>query len=58
MIDHFALRCEGPPDDYAARLDAADLGYERADVPAIGLHLMFVRDPNGIMIELGFPLAG
>jgi len=57
MIDHYALRCEGSPEVYAGRLDAAGHPYERADIPAIGMHLMFVRDPNGIMVELGFPLA-
>lgn len=56
MIDHFALRAAGP-DDYAARLSEAGLAYERMDVPMIGMHLIFVRDPNGIMVELGFPLA-
>jgi catechol 2,3-dioxygenase-like lactoylglutathione lyase family enzyme len=58
MIDHFALRCAGPPDDYAWRLDAAGIAHERSDVPAIGMHLIFVRDPNGILVELGFPLGG
>ena len=56
MIDHFALRCTGDPDAYAARLAAAGETFERMDVPPIGLHLIFVRDPNGVMVELGFPL--
>jgi hypothetical protein len=25
------------------------------DVPAIGMRLIFVRDPNEVMVELGFP---
>ena len=57
MIDHFALRCEGSPRDYRARLDALGVEYEVMDVPAIGRHLIFVRDPNGVLVELGFPLC-
>lgn len=56
MIDHFALRCVDP-ESYVARLSEAGLAFDRMDVPAIAMHLIFVRDPNGIMVELGFPLA-
>ncbi|WP_454882536.1 VOC family protein [Sphingomonas oryzagri] len=56
MIDHFALRFSGDPDDYAARLSAAGAAFDRMDVRQIGMHLIFVRDPNGVMVELGFPL--
>jgi catechol 2,3-dioxygenase-like lactoylglutathione lyase family enzyme len=55
MIDHFALRCEDQAGQIA-RLEQAGLAFERADVPAIGMHLVFVRDPDGILVELGFPL--
>src|SRR5690606_21738674 len=51
MIDHFALRCEGSPEEYRARLDALGLDYQAMDVPMIGRHLIFVRDPNGVMVE-------
>ncbi|MFA5495699.1 MAG: VOC family protein [Porticoccaceae bacterium] len=56
MIDHFALDCEGLPADYVARLQARGLAFEAMDVPMIDRHLIFVRDPNGILVELGFPL--
>lgn len=56
MIDHFALRCAGP-ETYVARLEASGLAFEQSDVPQIGMHLIFVRDPNGVLVELGFPLA-
>ncbi len=56
MIDHLALRASDP-DSYAERLAAAGLTFDRMDVPEIGRHLIFVRDPNGILVELGFPLA-
>ncbi|MBA2933718.1 glyoxalase [Sphingomonas sp. CGMCC 1.13654] len=57
MIDHFALRCSGDPAPYAERLVAAGETFDRMDVTQIGMHLIFVRDPNGVMVELGFPLA-
>jgi catechol 2,3-dioxygenase-like lactoylglutathione lyase family enzyme len=56
MIDHFALRC----DDYAShveRLNAHGLDFNIQDVPAIGMRLIFVRDPNEVMVELGFPFG-
>lgn len=56
MIDHFALHCDGAPGDYVARLQAHGLAFEAMEVPMIGRHLIFVRDPNGILVELGFPL--
>lgn len=56
MIDHLALRASDP-DGYAARLAAAGLTFDRMDVPEIDRHLIFVRDPNGILVELGFPLV-
>ena len=55
MIDHFALRC-GDRAGHIARLERSGLEYEQADVPAMGLHLVFVRDPNAILVELAFPL--
>lgn len=57
MIDHFALRCV----DLAAfvvRLTARGCQFSRLDVTALGLSLIFVRDPNGVLIELAFPLEG
>lgn len=56
MIDHFALRCVDR-DGHVARLERSGLDFEQADVPAIGMHLVFVRDPNAILVELAFPLA-
>lgn len=56
MIDHFALRC-ADPEAYAQRLTEHGCTFSRQDVPAIGMHLIFVRDPNDVMVELGFPLG-
>ena len=55
MIDHFALRCDAP-EPYAERLTRLGYDFTRRDVPLIGMHLIFVRDPNGVLVELGFPL--
>src|SRR3546814_20196127 len=49
MIDHFALRCTDP-EPYVQRLTANGCDYARQDVPAIGMHLIFVRDPNDVKI--------
>ncbi|KJS07713.1 MAG: hypothetical protein VR73_08050 [Gammaproteobacteria bacterium BRH_c0] len=56
MIDHFALSCSGNAEDYSQRLRQHHLDFDEMDVPAIGMHLIFVRDPNGVLVELGFPL--
>lgn len=55
MIDHFALRCEDA-EAYVERLTRHGHAFSRRDVPMIGMHLIFVRDPNGVLVELGFPL--
>lgn len=55
MIDHFALRCE-TPQPYADRLTRLGHEFTRSDVPLIDMHLIFVRDPNGVLVELSFPL--
>jgi catechol 2,3-dioxygenase-like lactoylglutathione lyase family enzyme len=55
MIDHFAFRCEdiGPVVD---RLSASGLPFSQMDVAAIAMRLVFVRDPNDVLVELGCPL--
>lgn len=50
-LDHFAFRI----DDYEgckARLDAAGVAYKAADVPGAPIRQIFIRDPNGVNIEL------
>lgn len=56
MIDHLALRCTDP-EPYLARLIEAGLAFERRCVPQIGMDLIFVRDPNDVLVELGFAMA-
>lgn len=57
MVDHFALRCDDAA-AYEARLERAGLDFTTMDVPQIASRLLFVRDPNEVMVELSFPLAG
>ena len=52
-IDHVALECEGL-DEMKARLDAAGLDYRVSGVAGISLTQLFVRDPNGVLLELNF----
>lgn len=55
MIDHFALRCD-VAQPYVERLTRLGHEFTRMDAAMIGMHLIFVRDPNGVLVELGFPL--
>jgi catechol 2,3-dioxygenase-like lactoylglutathione lyase family enzyme len=52
-FDHFAFKAS----DLAgtvARLDGHGVGYELHTVPGFGLRQVFVRDPDGVKIELNF----
>jgi catechol 2,3-dioxygenase-like lactoylglutathione lyase family enzyme len=55
MIDHFALRCSDPA-PFLERMTARGLDFASRDVPQIGMRLIFIRDPNDVLVELGFPL--
>src|SRR5690606_2269513 len=43
--------------DMMKRLDSAGVPYREREVPVLGLHQVFVDDPNGIVVELNFPAA-
>ena len=52
-LDHIAFRGT----DAAAtisRLKARGIAFREAVLSDIGLHQVFVRDPNGIMVEMNF----
>ncbi len=52
-LDHFAFRI----DDWAAaiaRLDAAGVKYRATVVPDTPIRQVFLRDPNGVNIELNY----
>lgn len=39
------------------RLSKMDIEARRRDVPGLGLHQLFLNDPNGIVIELNYSFA-
>src|ERR1700746_3695381 len=55
-LDHIALSVTGR-ESMATRCKKAGLKYFERSVPALCLHQMFLKDPNGVMIELNFPAS-
>ncbi len=52
-IHHIALACTDL-EDMLGRLEAMELAYRTMRFDAIGLTQVFVSDPNGVLLELGF----
>lgn len=52
-LDHIALETEGLV-DAVARLDKAGIEYRMVDVPGREMKQIFVRDPDGVALELNF----
>lgn len=52
-VHHVALRCTGHA-EMAARLTEHGLDHRHNHVESIGLHQIFVQDPNGVLFELNF----
>lgn len=52
-IHHVALACTDRP-AFTARLRAAGIAWTENRVPQIGLTQLFVRDPDGVLLELNF----
>ncbi len=52
-VDHVALRAEWLA-AIVARLAAANIAHEKFTVPGLGLKQIFMRDPDGVRIELTF----
>lgn len=55
-IDHVAFTATGVADMHD-RLRAHGHAWRDRTVPSLGLHQIFVEDPNGIVIELNYPAA-
>ena len=53
-VDHVAFFATGLP-EMLARLQAQGISARERTVPLLGLHQVFVDDPNGIVVELNFP---
>jgi catechol 2,3-dioxygenase-like lactoylglutathione lyase family enzyme len=52
-VDHVAFECEGF-DEILGRLEAKKLAFARNEIPGANFRQLFVRDPNGITLELNF----
>jgi catechol 2,3-dioxygenase-like lactoylglutathione lyase family enzyme len=55
-VDHVAFFATDLPATLA-RLQAGNIACRERTVPGIGLHQVFVDDPNGVVVELNFPAA-
>ncbi len=55
-VDHVAFLAEGLT-AMMAHLDKLGVAVRHRTVPSIGLHQMFLDDPNGVVIELNYPAA-
>ena len=55
-LDHLAFVADDLPDLYR-RLEGSTLEWTERTVPDVGLHQVFLKDPNDVTIELNFPAA-
>ncbi len=53
-VDHLAFRADGLA-DFTRHLAERGVAFEESDVPGLGLHQVFLRDPDGVRIEVNFP---
>ena len=56
VVDHVAFFATGLAQTLA-RLRAHGVEGRERSVPVLGLHQVFVDDPNGVVVELNFPAA-
>ena len=56
VVDHVAFFATGLVAT-RARLQAQGVACRERTVPGLGLHQVFVDDPNGVVVELNFPAA-
>lgn len=54
VVDHVAFFATGLRETLA-RLQAQQVECRERSVPVLGLHQVFVDDPNGVVVELNFP---
>jgi len=52
-LDHIALETEGLA-DAVARIEKAGIEYRMVDVPGRDMKQIFIRDPDGVALELNF----
>lgn len=52
-VDHIAFR-GGDIENFENRFNELNLRYERREIPDFSLSQLFIKDPNGVTIELNF----
>ena len=52
-LDHIAFRGSGL-DDFIARFDGLGIAFRRNEIPDFKLTQLFVKDPDGVTIEMNF----
>lgn len=55
-VDHVAFFATDLP-AMMARLRSAGVAWRERAVPGLGLHQVFLDDPNGVVVELNYPAA-
>lgn len=55
-IDHVAFRASGLA-EMRQRLEEANVEFREREVPRLRMAQLFVRDPDGVTVEINFPLA-
>src|ERR1700693_5292020 len=55
-LDHVALAVTGRA-GMLERCRSSNVSYFERTVPTLGLHQVFIKDPNGVTIELNFPAS-
>jgi catechol 2,3-dioxygenase-like lactoylglutathione lyase family enzyme len=56
VVDHVAFRCTGLA-QMRERLAVLGIPARERTVPGLGLHQLFLEDPDGVVIELNYPAA-
>jgi catechol 2,3-dioxygenase-like lactoylglutathione lyase family enzyme len=56
VIDHIAFFADGLA-AMIGHLHAKGVTFRERSVPSLGLHQLFLDDPNGVVIELNYPAA-
>ncbi len=56
-VDHLAFLGAGDPDDVAKRIKAAGVQVSARVVPGTKIRQLFCTDPNGVRLELNFPMG-
>ena len=55
-VDHIAFFADGLS-TMLSHLQGSGVAFRERTVPGIGLHQVFVHDPEGVMVELNYPAA-